>query len=200
MDVRRPPITQGSKLSTSHVRRRQWPLTLVDFSVIENRIRAICKRRRACGSACTKERGGVVSDPSVRYPEPPVALVEKILDLQPVLNSAVSAEGCKDCSREDCAVKLHPATHILIPASNLVSLGRITIGSIVGEEMWCGDLVRVVDPIWQCQQRCLLVKVERTAPMKCFESASFRLKIVKQGNSRTSLPRLSGHLGSSRAK
>lgn len=81
MDIRRLAITLGSKLSATHVRRGQCALALVDLAVVENRIRAGGKRRRAGGSAGVEERGWVVADPAIGDPEPPVALVEEIFDL-----------------------------------------------------------------------------------------------------------------------
>lgn len=65
------------------------------------------------------------------------------------MSAAVGAECGENGAREDGAVVLDPPGHVLVPTSDLVSLGRIAVGGVVSEEMWCGHLVGVVDPVWQ---------------------------------------------------
>ena len=57
-----------------------------------------------------EKRGGVVPDPPVANPEPPVALVQKVLDLDFVLSARVSVDviGGENSAGKDQGVVLDP--------------------------------------------------------------------------------------------
>jgi hypothetical protein len=66
----------------------------------------------------------VVSDPAIANPEPPIAFVEKALDLDFVLVGGVSIDviGGKDGAWKDQGIILDPAGMVAVPSPNAIPL------------------------------------------------------------------------------
>lgn len=121
-------------------------MAVVDLAIEVNLRRMRLQRLiRVCARA---ENGcGIISDPAVQHKQPPVPLIQEVLDLDIVLGAAACGERRKGRAGEDLRVDLDPAGDFAVPASLVVGEVRVAVRGVEGEEVGCGDLLRVVDPM-----------------------------------------------------
>lgn len=121
-------------------------MAVIDLAIEVNLRRLRLQRLiRVCSSA--KKRCGIIPDPAVQHIEPPISLIQEVLDFDVVLGATARGKWRKGRAGEDLRVDLDPAGDFAVPASLVVGEGGVAVGRVEGEEVRRGYLLRIIDPM-----------------------------------------------------
>ncbi len=134
--VGRPRPACLGEITAAHVARGapRHVVGIVDLAPEADVVGVVAQRREHALIAHEQARR-VVADPAPLAGEPPVSLIELVLDGDLSLLAAARAVGGEGRAGKDCIVVLDPAVDVGVVAALVVAIVRVTVRRVIDEQM-----------------------------------------------------------------